>query len=356
MQISLESIDQSYGGHPLFRQLQLIIPSGQFFTLLGPSGCGKTTLLRMLAGFIRPNRGRILFGAEDMTTVPVHRRGIGLVFQDYALFPDRSVLANVAYGLLARNIPRSVAIDRAVAMIERVGLGAYVDQRPAELSGGQRQRVAMARALVIAPQVLLLDEPLCALDVPLRVALRGMIRDLQQEAGITTVFVTHDHEEALALSDQIAVMNRGGIVQIGTPNDIYNKPKTAFVSSFVGSANLIPILREGTPTSGGVRRLETRAGVLHTTSDGECTVGASLSVRCAEISVGDPATLHEGTIAGVIDHAEFRGSTVGYAVSTAVGKMHVESWKATQPGMRRRGESVLLRIPLTARIVAGDAC
>lgn len=355
MQVSFEKIHQSYGSHTLFQQLDLTIPSGKFFTLLGPSGCGKTTLLRMLAGFVRPDQGRVLFGADNMTAVPVHRRGVGIVFQDYALFPDRSVVANVAYGLLARNVPKAQARARAAAMLERVGLGAFLDRTPAALSGGQRQRVAMARALVIEPKLLLLDEPLSALDVKLRVELRGMIRDLQTEAGITTVFVTHDQEEALAMSDEIAVMNRGEIVQIGTPSEIYSRPKTAFAADFVGNANLIPILQELSRTPDGLRRIKTSAGIIFTNSDVASTANASLAVRGAEIGVLDDVP-REGNIPGLIEHVEFRGSTVGYTVVTAVGKIHVDAWASSQSGLRRHGEAIMLKMPQTAHIVEGQVC
>ncbi|MFT4068221.1 ABC transporter ATP-binding protein [Paraburkholderia sp.] len=356
MQVSFEGIDQSYGGQALFRQLDLVIPSGQFFTLLGPSGCGKTTLLRMLAGFVRPDRGRVLFGEKDVTAVPVHRRSVGIVFQDYALFPDRSVLANVAYGLLARSVPKAEAADRAIAMLKRVGLEAFVDRAPAALSGGQRQRVAMARALVIEPKLLLLDEPLSALDVKLRLELRGMIRELQIEAGITTVFVTHDQEEALAMSDQIAVMDRGQVVQIGPPQEIYTKPRTAFAADFVGNANLIPIDRELSANGDGLRRLETPVGILLTKSDAPWTSGASLAVRGSEISVADHAPLQEGELPGVIEHVEYRGSTVGYTIQTTIGPIRVDSWAAQHALIRRRGDAVVLKLPHTAHIVEGHAC
>ncbi|MEI2417849.1 ABC transporter ATP-binding protein [Orrella sp. JC864] len=350
MQVSFRSIAQSYGRHKLFQDLDLVIPSGKFFTLLGPSGCGKTTLLRMLGGFVRPDSGQILFGNDDVTDVPVHRRGVGMVFQDYALFPDRSVLDNVCYGLAARNVPRSQARDRALHMLQRVGLEAFADRAPAGLSGGQRQRVAMARALVIEPRLLLLDEPLSALDVKLRVELRSMIRDLQTEAGITTVFVTHDQEEALAMSDLVAVMDRGRIVQTGEPREIYAHPRTAFVADFVGSANLIPIEQE-LPPADGLRRLRTAAGIVLTRCDVSVNAGAQLAVRSEEMQFGPDSRAVEGQIAGVIEHVEFRGSITGYTVRTAAGALRVDL-RTTQHGrLRARGEAVTLDLPRDARIV-----
>jgi iron(III) transport system ATP-binding protein len=356
MQVSFEKIDQSYGRQTLFRSLDLVIPSGQFFTLLGPSGCGKTTLLRMLAGFVRPDRGRVLFGNENVTSIPVHRRGVGIVFQDYALFPDRSVMANVSYGLLARGMARQEAFERSASMLERVGLGAFLDRAPAALSGGQRQRVAMARALVIEPKVLLLDEPLSALDVKLRVELRSMIRTLQIEAGITTVFVTHDQEEALAVSDQIAVMNRGEIVQIGSPLGIYTRPRTAFAADFVGGANVIPIIKELASRSDGLRRMETPAGILLTRSDAHVPDGASLAVRGADISIADASPVKDGEIAGSIVQVEYRGHTVGYSVQTSIGPIRVDASASQGTRLRTRGESVVLRVPHSSHIVEGTLC
>jgi iron(III) transport system ATP-binding protein len=316
MQIRFERVTQRYDGSPLFTDLDLEIPSGKFFTLLGPSGCGKTTLLRMLAGFVVPDAGRIWFGDRDVTALPVHKRGVGMVFQDYALFPDRSALANVMYGLEARKVSAKEAKARAMAMLERVGLADFAARSPSTLSGGQRQRVAMARALVIDPQLLLLDEPLAALDVKLRVELRAMVRELQLESRVTTVFVTHDQEEALALSDVVAVMDRGRIVQMGAPAEIYRRPESAYAADFLGSANLVA------------------AG------DGKYRI-----VRREEIEIGT------GDVAGVVEHVEFRGSVTGYRVRTALGVVHVDTWSTQSGRVYQRGEEVMLRIPPDARVV-----
>jgi len=350
MQVVFENIEQSYGKQALFRQLNLKIPSGKLFTLLGPSGCGKTSLLRMLAGFIRPDSGRILFGGVDVTGVPVNRRDVGMVFQDYALFPDRSILANVCYGLAARNVPRDQATQRALAMLKRVGLESFADRPPSALSGGQRQRVAMARALVIEPKLLLLDEPLSALDVKLRVELRSMIRELQIEAGITTVFVTHDQEEALAMSDQIAVMNRGCVVQLGTPREVYTRPCTSFVADFVGSANLISINQE-LPEVNGLRRFDSSAGVLLTNSAVPFRAGIKLAVRSEEISFAEADAPKEGQVPGVVELVEFRGSLTSYAIRTPAGTIAVASSGNAQQRQRIRGENVLLQLPFDAHLV-----
>jgi iron(III) transport system ATP-binding protein len=314
MRIRFERVTQRYDGQALFDGLDLEIPSGRFFTLLGPSGCGKTTLLRMLAGFVVPDAGRIWFGEQDVTALPVHKRGVGMVFQDYALFPDRSALANVMYGLDARGVAAPEAKKRAMAMLERVGLAALAERSPAKLSGGQRQRVAMARALVIEPQLLLLDEPLAALDVKLRVELRAMVRELQLESKVTTVFVTHDQEEALAMSDLIAVMDRGRIVQIGAPAEVYARPANAYAADFVGSANVLP---DG--------RIVRREDVILDAAEGSNDRGSSLK--------------------GTVEHVEFRGAVTGYRIRTALGLLHVDVWSAHQPRAYQRGEEVTLTLP-----------
>ncbi|WKB52622.1 ABC transporter ATP-binding protein [Eleftheria terrae] len=354
MRVTCENIRQSYAGQALFADLNLCIPAGAFFTLLGPSGCGKTTLLRMLAGFVRPDQGRILFGEQDVTSVPVHRRGVGMVFQDYALFPDRSVLENVRYGLSARQVPRAESTARATAMLRRVGLEAVAQRSPASLSGGQRQRVAMARALVIEPRLLLLDEPLSALDAKLRVELRSMVRELQAEAGITTVFVTHDQEEALALSDIVAVMDRGRIVQLGTPREVYRTPRTPFVADFVGRANLLPIIEELPADANGRRRFKTSGGVLLSGNASACSPPASFAVRSEDIVLTDARPAAEGELAGIVERAEFRGGITAYTVGTPAGTLQVDVLSQQQQRLRQPGEPVLLRLPTDAHMVERD--
>ncbi len=238
--ISISNLTVGYGVTPVIADLSLDVADGTLFTLLGPSGCGKTTLLRTIAGFIPVRSGSLRFGDRDVTRLPAHLRDVGMVFQDYALFPDKSVFDNVAYGLRARK--RDAATIKATVgeYLERVGLSAFADRLPAALSGGQRQRVALARALAIKPTVLLMDEPLSNLDAKLRVQVRETIADLQKEIGITTVLVTHDQEEALVLSDRIGLMRLGQLEQSGTPEDLYARPKSAYVADFVGAANTLP--------------------------------------------------------------------------------------------------------------------
>ncbi len=222
------------------RDVSLEVQPGEFVTLLGPSGCGKTTTLRMIAGFGIPDTGKIWIGGQDVTTLPVNQRNIGFVFQNYALFPHLSIFENVAYGLRVRQ-QADAEITRAVSeVLSLVGLAGYERQFPAQLSGGEQQRVALARAIVIRPRVLLFDEPLSNLDARLRIQMRQEIRDLQKRLSITTVYVTHDQEEAMAVSDRIAVMNQGTIVQLGTAEDLYYRPQSEFVARFVGKVNLVP--------------------------------------------------------------------------------------------------------------------
>lgn len=238
--IVIDNLGVAYGGNRVVDGLSLTIENGSFFTLLGPSGCGKTTLLRALAGFAPISGGRILFGDRDVSHLPAHARNIGMVFQDYALFPDKTVFDNIAYGLRARKGDEREIRKRVDEQLERVGLEPFAARRPAELSGGQRQRVALARALVIRPALLLMDEPLSNLDAKLRLQVRETIAELQREAGITTVFVTHDQEEALALSDCIGLMKKGRLEQVGTAQEIYCKPVSTYVADFVGGANILP--------------------------------------------------------------------------------------------------------------------
>jgi ABC-type Fe3+/spermidine/putrescine transport system ATPase subunit len=237
--IAIEGVSRSFGSVTAVSDISLTIEDGEFFTLLGPSGCGKTTLLRMIAGFSELDAGQIRIGERRIDTLPPHRRNIGMVFQNYAIFPNFTVAGNVAYGLKARSVS-SPDIERRVAeALALVRLEAHGERWPHQLSGGQLQRVAIARALVIRPEVLLLDEPLSNLDARLRVDMRGEIRDLQQRLNITTVYVTHDQEEALAVSHRIAVMQSGRIEQLDLPEHIYRKPKSLFVAQFMGTTNVL---------------------------------------------------------------------------------------------------------------------
>jgi iron(III) transport system ATP-binding protein len=275
--ISISNLTVGYDADSVIKDFSLDIADGSLFTLLGPSGCGKTTLLRTIAGFIPMRGGSLYFGERDVTRLPAHLRDVGMVFQDYALFPDKSVFDNVAYGLRARKQDAATIKATVGEYLERVGLSAFAERMPAALSGGQRQRVALARALAIKPTVLLMDEPLSNLDAKLRVQVRETIADLQKEIRITTVLVTHDQEEALALSDRIGLIREGKLEQAGAPEELYAHPRSAYVADFVGAANT---LRASLSTSVSAN---TMASVE--------LAGASLSVYAPEALAAGAVTL-----------------------------------------------------------------
>lgn len=240
-QVQLKNIKKTYGNHVALKDVSLEIESGAFFTLLGPSGCGKTTLLRAIAGFHQQDAGEMFVGDQSIGYLGANKRNVGMVFQDYAVFPHLSVFDNVAFGLVQQKVPQMEIKQRVAKILETVQLNLHADRMPHQLSGGQQQRVGLARALVIRPKVLLMDEPLSNLDAKLRVDLRRDIRQLQQEFGITTIYVTHDQEEALSISDQVCVMYGGVVQQVGTPWVIYNQPANRFVASFVGANNFFAV-------------------------------------------------------------------------------------------------------------------
>jgi len=237
--VVLTGLGRRFGPDWAVQPLDLSVARGEFLSLLGPSGCGKTTILRMIAGFLEPSCGAIRIDGQDVTALPPERRGIGIVVQSYALFPSMDVFENVAFGLRVRRVPRAQVMARVGAALAQVGLSGFERRAPSQLSGGQRQRVALARAIVTEPALLLLDEPLSALDARIRAEMRAWLKDLQHRLGITTVFVTHDQDEALSLSDRIVVMNAGRIEQCAPPRAIYERPATEFVARFVGVANLL---------------------------------------------------------------------------------------------------------------------
>jgi len=237
--VKLQDVVKRFGQVTAVDHVNLEIRHGEFFTILGPSGCGKTTTLRIIAGFERPDQGRVFFNNEDITNLPAYKRNTGMVFQNYALWPHMTVFDNVAYGLKVRKVPKDEIKRRVREVLELVKLEGLEDRYPHQLSGGQQQRVALARALVIRPNVLLLDEPLSNLDAKLRVEMREELRVLQKKLGITTIYVTHDQEEAMVLSDRVAIMNQGKIYQVGTPEEIYMKPKNIFIATFIGKSSVL---------------------------------------------------------------------------------------------------------------------
>jgi iron(III) transport system ATP-binding protein len=322
MKIAIEDLAVAYDARRVIDGLSVEIESGSVFTLLGPSGCGKTTLLRAMAGFVGVAAGRILFGERDVARLPAHRRNIGMVFQDYALFPDKTVFENVAYGLRARSVAESEIRTRVGEALERVGLGALADRVPAALSGGQRQRVALVRALVIRPDVLLMDEPLSNLDSKLRHQVRETIGELQREAGITTVFVTHDQEEALAMSDRIAVMNAGRFEQVGAPSEIYRTPRTAYVADFIGAANILDANLAAPCAADAMASAELAGGSLLARAPRALPAGAvRLVLRPEDIGIARACGGGGGHgPAGRIVRRQYLGSRTSYAVVLAGGQ------------------------------------
>ncbi|MFO1220025.1 MAG: ABC transporter ATP-binding protein [Burkholderiaceae bacterium] len=316
--ISIEALSVGYAGQAVIEGLSLAIERGSFFTLLGPSGCGKTTLLRSIAGFVPARAGRIRFGERDVTAVPPHQRDIGMVFQDYALFPDKTVFDNVAYGLRARRRD-SATIGRQVGeALERVGLAAFAQRQPAALSGGQRQRVALARALVIEPQVLLMDEPLSNLDAKLRVQVRQTIAELQADSGITTVFVTHDQDEALALSHRIGVMHQGRLEQVGTPAQIYREPASGYVADFVGAANLLPVTLDAPAAAGAALTVSLAGAAVRARAVAAVAAGpALLMARPETLRLGAAA---EGALRARVLHRQYLGEKTSYRVALDDGQ------------------------------------
>jgi spermidine/putrescine transport system ATP-binding protein len=316
--IVLDHVAKRFGDFVAVQDACFSIGRGEFFSMLGPSGCGKTTTLRMVAGFESPTSGRILLDGEDVSRTPPYRRNVNTVFQQYALFPHMSVFDNVAFGLRSRKVPKGEVTQRVGEMLEIVRMGDFARRRPAQLSGGQQQRVALARALVNKPSALLLDEPLAALDLKLRQAMQLELKRIQRDTAVTFVFVTHDQQEALTMSDHIAVMSDGWVEQIGSPTEIYHRPATPFVAGFIGEANLLP----GT--------VEARGGGLATVAAGGGTVAVPdapgtgevvlVMIRPERVQV-DRHAPGEG-VAGVpatVQDVIFRGATVHVGLTTSDG-------------------------------------
>jgi spermidine/putrescine ABC transporter ATP-binding subunit len=330
------------------RGISLGVAHGEFLTLLGPSGCGKTTTLNMLAGFLRPDEGEILLGGRRVEHLPPYRRDTAMVFQQYALFPHMTVAENVAFGLEMRKVPKAEIARRVSRALEIVRLQGLGERRPAQLSGGQQQRVALARAIVTEPTVLLLDEPLSNLDLKLRESLRLEIKGIQRELGITAIYVTHDQGEALVMSDRIAVMNQGRIEQIGSPTEIYEAPKTAFVAEFIGTSNFLRgQLSNGLESSGELASVSLRDGAalrvrrtMAEPSSGEVLV--MIRPEHLILGSGDGAA---NALRAAIKEVVYLGSSIRYVAELASGeRLTVE--EQNRPGAARGsvGEMVTLRV------------
>ncbi len=307
--ITLEKLTKRFGEVVAVDHVSLSIDDGLFFALLGPSGCGKTTTLRLIAGFEMPTEGRIYFDGADITDIPPFKRETGMVFQNYALWPHMTVEENIAYGLKIRKLPRDEIKKRVKEVLKLVKLEGFEKRYPSQLSGGQQQRIALARAIAVRPKTLLLDEPLSNLDAKLRIETRAELRRIQRELGITTIYVTHDQEEAMSISDKIAVMHQGKIMQVGTPQEIYQRPRNTFVADFIGQATMI----EGEVTGrNGTVKVDTEIGTLEgipSREDVNLTVGSKVvvSMRPEYFTLKPEGEVNP--INAVIDHIAFIGKS-----------------------------------------------
>lgn len=334
--VIIKNAVKRYGDFTAVNGISLNIEQGEFFTLLGPSGCGKTTLLRMIAGFNTVDGGEICFDEQVINTLPAHKRDIGMVFQNYAIFPHLNVADNVAYGLKARKVPKEQIIPRVDEALKMVQIDQLKARQPNELSGGQQQRVALARAFVIEPGVLLMDEPLSNLDAKLRVQMRTTIKKLQRRLGITTVYVTHDQEEALAISDRIAVMNQGNIMQIGKPEEIYRKPANPFVANFIGVSNFIDCTVDGQdPASATVH--------LHDGHSFQMPLRKPYSGEVILSARPEQLFFSEMGLPGRVNMSTFLGDFIQYEVELSTGQvLELNEYTKDVDGAKNDGEEVHL--------------
>ena len=322
--IQLKDIVVKFGDFTALNEINIYVQEGEFFTFLGPSGCGKTTLLRTLTGFIKPDGGRVYVGGEDITDRPVEERNIGIVFQSYALFPTMTVYDNIAYGLKVKKVKKDEIKQRVFEIARKVDLSEdQLKKAVAQLSGGQQQRVAIARALIMNPSIICLDEPLSNLDAKLRVQLRNELKSMQREFGITTIYVTHDQEEALTLSDHIAVFNKGAIEQVGTPDEVYSRSQTEFVCNFIGDIN---------PLSEGLKRELLKAGARFRPAD-------NCYIRLELIRVNTKTHPEDLEIPGVVESSEYYGLYIKYLIDIGCQKVKVIE-KNNGMDLHKRGDAV----------------
>ncbi|TPO12056.1 ABC transporter ATP-binding protein [Mesorhizobium sp. B1-1-5] len=336
--VEFRNIDIAYGKFVAVRDFSLSIGKGSFVTLLGPSGCGKTTILRSIAGLVDISAGQIMIGGRRVDDVPIYKRNIGLVFQSYALFPHKSVFDNVAFGLKYRNVAKPEIKRKVGQALDMVRLPGSEKKLPSQLSGGQQQRIALARAIVFEPQVLLLDEPLSALDANMREEMRVEIKKIQKETGITAIFVTHDQEEALSMSDRIVVMNAGSAEQVGTPEEVYERPATAFVADFLGKANML----SGTVSrSDGLATVTLTSGqTINVLSPRPLPQGSAVTVvvRPQKLSVGGTSA---NRLSGRVVSASYLGGSAIYEVDIG-GKANIRANAPIDGRVLREGEAVEL--------------
>jgi spermidine/putrescine transport system ATP-binding protein len=343
--VSLERVRKSYGTHAAVRDVTLEVVAGEFLTLLGPSGCGKTTLLRMVAGFDTPDAGRVLLSGADVTGVPPHRRPVNTVFQQYALFPHRTVAGNVSFGLEMRGASRPEIAERVARALDLVRLAGMGERRIDQLSGGQKQRVALARAVILEPEVLLLDEPMSALDRKLRQEMQVEVKALHERLGTTFLFVTHDQDEALTMSDRIAVMNDGRLEQVGPPQDVYERPRTRFVADFLAVRNLLRA--EVVAVADGRATLRLADGTLvQAKNDGGYRPGQAqwIGIRPERLVFGGDG---ENRLAGLLEDETYLGDRTDWRVRVGQDLVTVAETALGKP-VRERGAGVVVTFPAEA--------
>ncbi len=352
-EVQLVDLVKRFGDFTAVAGINLEMPSGEFFSLLGPSGCGKTTTLRMIAGFERPTEGQILLDGADMAQTPPHKRDVNTVFQNYALFPHLRVEENVAFGLKYQKASKEEIRERVGKALELVQMSQFVTRRPNQLSGGQQQRVALARALILNPKVLLLDEPLGALDAKLRKRLQIELKALQEEVGITFIYVTHDQEEALTMSDRIAVMSQGRVEQVGAPKDIYENPATAYVADFLGVSNLMDADAAGPVADGCSVKLadfQLTAGQGEPDLVGPCKI----TIRPERIDIEPQGTTGGNRIPGMIERVVYVGATLQVILHLASGQT-IQAWVPNDGDAKLRGsgDAIVAHFPVDAlRVLA----
>ena len=351
--LRIDNLVKSFGGNTVVKGANLAFSKGEFVTLLGPSGCGKTTILRMIAGFERPTSGTILVEGKDISPLPPNQRQIGMVFQAYALFPNMNVEDNVGFGLRIAGMPKAERRARVDEMLKLIGLSGYGKRFPFEMSGGQQQRVALARALAPKPRMLLLDEPLSALDAKIRVSLRQEIRAIQRDLGITTIFVTHDQEEALSISDRIVVMSAGNIEQVGTPFEIYNKPATRFVATFVGQLNTLSA-RVDDPARRAVSIDGQPVVVPSLPAGARAGDTVSLTMRPEAVQLANGAA-RDIVLDGKVAEVSFLGSVIRLKVDLGQGNaVHVDTFNDQRTPPPGRAAPVQVTLAGSDILVLGD--
>jgi putative spermidine/putrescine transport system ATP-binding protein len=345
--LELNQLGKTFAQSVAVESFSMQIEQGEFISFLGPSGCGKTTTLRMLAGFEKPSSGTILVAGSDITNTPANRRNVGMVFQSYALFPNMSVADNIGFGLRVKGTAKAAIQQRVEEMLALIRMPEYAARYPYQLSGGQQQRVALARAIAIRPQILLLDEPLSALDAKIRINLRQEIRAIQRQLGITTIYVTHDQEEALSLSDRIVVMNHGRIEQIGAPGAIYNTPATRFVASFVGTLNVLSAII----VDGGHVAVDGQAFRLAQPASGATGSEVAVALRPETIAPAQSANGVLNHMRGLVEDIQYLGPVVRVRVRLSSQSLHYDVFNRPDVVLPRVGEPIDLAFPSEAALV-----